>query len=420
MLRNKMESNSDDEEEYDDQIHVADYQSSLKAPKWPKTTIYIELGNHVAIVRHEPLANLALEDDADLNTKVQKFLGLMAPRRRLYNPDKGCDPEPTSVQVNTFDSPPARPVTPPPTPQRHLNPITSKRQANDIILQVNANCLEIDTPDFLKKPIDLSNLPSKKNLAKICRMHRGSIACLENHPHLYTFVESLNPTTSIELCHPLALTYRQRRFNSCKVELSKRLFNIFNHAIFHCGLLAPIVWERNMRTPCKSDLAIDALGQRNARILLCRKISHQDTLIQSLLHEMIHAAAFVFNQEAGHGDHCRKWAYQAGNAMPELPTIYDCHATFMYTCTMCARCSYGRIDFKKEELRCHYCQFEVNVKPFQKGNIFMGTRPDPTITPFKSFIRDNYLKLGEDDGPTHSSKMRLLNEKYSKINASTN
>ncbi|XP_016981200.1 uncharacterized protein LOC108046138 isoform X2 [Drosophila rhopaloa] len=418
---------------------------SHSSPESMPPTIYIELGKPVAIVDYEPLADLALEDDGELKTKVHKFLGLMAPRRRLYNPDENCDPEPEENEkvanlslgrlLNISASSPAKPPSPSPMPLigpptsptstwstlnlSHLNPPTlqerQKKMFDNMVLQANATSFEEETPDFLKEPIDLSDLPNKRQVAAICRGHKSCIPYLENHPHFYRFVESLNPATSINFCHPLALNFRQKNFGNCKVSMAKLLFNIFNHAIFHCGLLAPIVWKRGMSTPCKSELAIGASGQRTARILLWKGISHPSMLIKPLLHEMIHAAAFVFNRETGHGDNCRRWAYQAKHAMPELPTIEDCQPTLKYTCTLCARCSYGRIDFPKEKLRCHYCQFAVGVKPYSQADMFNGTRPDPAMTPFKSFIRDNYLKLGEEGGATHSSKMRLLNEEYSKM-----
>ncbi|XP_016952004.1 uncharacterized protein LOC108025850 isoform X2 [Drosophila biarmipes] len=421
---------------------------SQSSPVAASSIVYLELGEQVAVVRDEPKANIALEDDGELKTQMHKFLGLMAARRRLYNPATDHDPEEPQESVDNLsisrllDSSrssatglvtpsPKRltqsPRTPTPTwsslnLSHRRRPTQEERQTkmfDDMVLQANANSYEEQTPDALKEPIDLSELPSRKQVALICRRHKSSIACLEQHPLFYRFVESLNPRTSINMCHPLALSYREKSFNDCKVALSKVLFNMFNHAIFHCGLMAPIVWKRGMTTHCKSELQVAASGRRTARILLWENISQPGMLIQPLLHEMCHAAAFVFNRETGHGDNCRRWVYQAKSAMPELPTVEDCQATFKYTCTMCCRCSYGRIEFELDRVRCHYCQFEVAVKPCRKDEICHGTRPDFTITPFKSFVRENYLKLGEEGGSTHSSRMRLLNEEYKKMNAPT-
>nr|XP_016942388.1 uncharacterized protein LOC108019150 isoform X1 [Drosophila suzukii] len=427
---------------------VCSTDESHSSPEAVPPIVYLELGEQVAIVRDEPKANIVLEDDGELKTQVHKFLGLMASRRRLYNPATNLDPELPEQNENDISvsrlldlsrssatglitPSPKRltqsPRTPTPTwsslnLSHRRRPTLEERQTkvfDDMVLQANANSYEEQTPDFLKEPIDLSDLPSRKQVALICRRHKSSIACLEQHPLFYRFVESLNPRTSINMCHPLAMTYREKNFNDCKVALAKVLFNMFNHAIFHCGLIAPIVWKRGMTTYCKSELEIAASGRRTARILLWENITQPGMLIKPLLHEMCHAAAFVFNRETGHGDNCRRWVYQAKSAMPELPVIEDCQATFKYTCTMCSRCSYGRIEFERDRLRCHHCQFEVGVKLCRKDDICHGTRPDFTITPFKSFVRENYMKLGEEGGSTHSSKMRLLNEEYNKMNAPT-
>ncbi|XP_017054963.1 uncharacterized protein LOC108097276 [Drosophila ficusphila] len=409
-------------------------------------TIYLQLGSQVALVKRDPLADLSLDDDEDLKTKVHKFLGLMAARRRLYNPADDSDPvpeedekvvSPQHVQCRLITPTPTKKDTASPKPIvsrssmdisvwwrlaiAHRDPPTlEERQAkavDDFVLQANANSAEEQTPDHLKTPIDLSELPSSNHVAVICRRHKESLICLKRHPLFYGFVESLNPKTPISMCHPMAVTYRESSFDRCKDALAKQLFNILNHAVFHCGLQAPINWKRGMAIPSLSELSVGDSGQRTARILLSERISQPAMLVKPLLHEMCHAAAFVFNRETGHGDNCRRWAYQAKHALPELPAIDDCEVTFKYTCSMCARCSYGRIQFRTEQLRCHYCQFEVGVKPFHQDDVYQGTRPDTTMTPFKSFVREHYLKLGERGGGTHSSKMIQLSGEYAEMNS---
>ncbi|XP_037730066.1 uncharacterized protein LOC119560606 isoform X2 [Drosophila subpulchrella] len=280
--------------------------------------VYLELGNQVATVRNEPLDNISLEDDAELKSNVQKLLGLIATRRRLYTPEEYCAPELEELTskdthpLNNSTFSPAQPAILSSTwsslnlANPHPPTLVERRakERNDILVETDANIAEMETPDFLKK-IDLSELPSREEMASICGRHKSSIACLERHPNFYRFVESLHPTTPINMCHPLALTYRERSFKSCKEELAKTLFNIFNHAIFQCGLHAPIVWKSSLRKSCER-VAIDASGQRSAYILLWKKISQPGMLIKMLLHEMCHAAAFVFNRETGHGDHCRR------------------------------------------------------------------------------------------------------------------
>ncbi|XP_002088129.3 uncharacterized protein LOC6527035 [Drosophila yakuba] len=367
---------------------------SHSSPEAVPLLVYLELGDRGVIVRDEPQHNVVLEDDGELKTKMHKFLGLMPSRRKLYNPAMASDMD----------------------QENNENEVCKEE---DFVLQANVNSFEECTSYLVKEPIDLSALPSEKQLAANCRRHKSSVRCLERQPRLYGFVQSLSPVIPLNKCHPRALTYRQTNFQQCKVALAKVLANMFNHAIFHCGLQLPIIWQRSMSTRWKCQLAIDASGKRTAQILLLRRIATAQELIQLLLHGMCHAAAFVFNRELSHGVNCRRWAYQAKLALPELPTIGDnCFGSYKYTCTMCTRCSNGVADLSTEFLRCSYCQFEVSVKPCSI-EMHDGARSDTTMTPFKCFIREKYLQLGEQGGTMHSSKMTLLNREFIQMNSTT-
>ncbi|KPU75369.1 uncharacterized protein Dana_GF22450, isoform B [Drosophila ananassae] len=410
--------------------------------------IYLELGQPVVFVRDEPEDGVTLDNDPDLKTKVHKFLGLIAARRRLYNPIQNYDTEEADEEKAGSSSwqrsvlfqsstPVKAPATAPAPPSRLVAPSISKtttwstlnlsyaqppsveeKQAKyygDLVLNANASYMESDTPDIIKEPIDLAGLPPEKVRNQICRRHKSNIACLETNPLFYRFVESLNPAIPSNMCHPLALKYRD--FQNCKTDVAKVVFNVFNHGIFHCGLEPTMIWKRVMPQPCICEMVISSTGQRTARILLWEQITQPGMLIKPLLHEMCHAAAFMYNREAGHGDNCRRWAYQARHLMPEVPTIDDCEPDVKYVCTMCVRCSYGRIRFQPDiigQLRCHYCQFEVTVEPWSTADMYRGTRPDPAMTPFKVFIRENYQKTGEAE-MVHSARMRLLNEQYKRL-----
>nr|NP_609071.2 uncharacterized protein Dmel_CG11322 [Drosophila melanogaster]AAF52434.3 uncharacterized protein Dmel_CG11322 [Drosophila melanogaster] len=427
------DSNDADDEEY-------------QQPEWTgrkrPPLVYLELGDKIIIVRNEPQPNVKLEDDVQLKTKMHKFLGLIPSRRKLYNPAVVYDMKPEDIEnincvVNSSHAS-AEPFTPsaeqPIRPKTMMTSTWSKlnlsnideptpeesqaKSKNDFELWSIAFSFDQCTPDLHKEPIDLIDLPNEEQLAANCRRHKSSVPCLERHPKFYGFVRSLSPSISLNMCHPLALTYRQNNFKICKVALAKVLFNIFNHAIFHCGLQVPIVWKHAMHTRCTCQLTVDAHGKRRAKILLLRSIKTTAELIRCLLHEMCHVAAFVFNRELGHGDNCRRWAYQAKMALPEAPTIEDnCIDSFKYTCTMCTRCSYGVADLSMQNLRCYYCQFEVSVKNVWKSEMYDWTRSDPTMTPFKCFIWDRYLQLGEQGANTHSTNMALLNEEFMRLNS---
>ncbi|KAH8265847.1 hypothetical protein KR038_005182, partial [Drosophila bunnanda] len=393
--------------------------------------IYLDLEPPVATIMHEPLPNLVLDDDVDLKTKIHKFLGLIPRRRKLYNPEDHLHPdEPPHKEVAPSRS--FLQITSPPTqaaqsePQQvpsslmvtpmGLNASHHKaKMLNDTMLLENISIIETEMPDYMQAPIDLTDLPSEKLRANNCRRHKGCIACLEQDPQLYSFVDSLNPVSSIKLCHPQALPYRKRDFESCKQALAKLLFNMFNHAVFHCALQPDIVWQRSLGKPCRCEMTIDSSGQRSVRFLLWQNINHPHRLIKPLLHEMCHAAAFIFNRETGHGQACRQWAYQANQQLTELTLIEVCDARFKYVCSMCRRGSYGLMDFAvdKDMLRCHYCQFEVVVEPWSADCKYDYIRPDTTMTEFKTFIFEKYQQLDDQEG--HSTKMRCLNQQYLKM-----
>lgn len=99
--------------------------------------------------------------------------------------------------------------------------------------------------------------------------------------------------------------------------------------------------------------------------------------------------------------------------MPELPQIDDCDDCYRYTCLLCRGQSFGICSFKdvEQQLRCHYCQFEVKVEPYSIDNIQFLSITNQQETPYKKFVRDNYLKIQES---SHSSKMLSINAQYIK------
>ncbi|XP_023179585.1 uncharacterized protein LOC111605343 [Drosophila hydei] len=395
--------------------------------------IYLDLSRPVAIVMNDPTSDEAIEFDSELKTRLQKFLGLVARQRRLYNPmsnfdlednhmDEG-DPTPSLRSRLWVGNNNVRPLSAPIVPEK-LNPeisritplgsnITNDMKLlfiDDMVQRANANYFESQTPQHIKEPIDLSGLPSEEQRALICQQHKKISSMIGPHAGVYNFVDSLRSTTPLNMCHPLAVNYRKRDFGTCKEHLAKTFFNILNHLIFHCGLRPEIVWKSCMNSPSSIEHRIEAGGQRRSRIFLWQNIKHPGMVVKELLHEMCHAAAFVYHGETGHGDNCRKWAYRAKSMLPELPEIVDCNATYKYTCLLCRARSFGRIKFEDEahQLRCHYCQFEVNVEPCS-DDIYNLSLTDQLVTPYKEFVRVNY---GKCDQSGHSAKMRALNVLY--------
>lgn len=82
-------------------------------------------------------------------------------------------------------------------------------------------------------------------------------------------------------------------------------------------------------------------GERSSRLELSDKVvTCAERMRSTLVHEMCHAAAWIFNAENGHGKHWKIWTHRAERAFPELPTITVCHQyeieyKYTYQCVLC-------------------------------------------------------------------------------------
>lgn len=80
---------------------------------------------------------------------------------------------------------------------------------------------------------------------------------------------------------------------------------------------------------------------KNHRIELSEKVlTSADRLRCTLIHEMCHAATWIFHNEKGHGMRWKSWAKKANHIFPELPVITVCHSydieyKYTYKCDMC-------------------------------------------------------------------------------------
>lgn len=84
------------------------------------------------------------------------------------------------------------------------------------------------------------------------------------------------------------------------------------------------------------------MGIRSSVIELSDKVlTSADRLRCTLIHELCHAATWIFNGEGGHGSTWKEWARKANATLPEIPKIGVCHQydieyKYTYKCTLCA------------------------------------------------------------------------------------
>lgn len=81
-------------------------------------------------------------------------------------------------------------------------------------------------------------------------------------------------------------------------------------------------------------------GQNHFVELSEKVLTSADRLRCTLIHELCHAATFIFDNEKGHGACWKSWAKRSNQAFPELPAITTCHNydieyKYTYKCDMC-------------------------------------------------------------------------------------
>lgn len=146
------------------------------------------------------------------------------------------------------------------------------------------------------------------------------------------------------------------------------------------------------------------LTGKNHRIELSDKVLiNADRLRCTLIHELCHAATWIFHGDRGHGTWWKAYASKAERTFPELPKISRCHTydiqyKYTYKCDMCKRKyvliatyqlrdhnqklqsllfpdrSQSQIAKKVESIRCRYCHGTISIffnKKMKDGKIIM-------------------------------------------------
>lgn len=130
-------------------------------------------------------------------------------------------------------------------------------------------------------------------------------------------------------------------YKTKKEELTKKLAEIYNEAIFDSALDIPITWNKKLTNTAGRCCLTKKTGTRTARIELSDKVlTSADRLRCTLIHEMCHAATWIFDGEDGHGRTWKAWAAKANKVFPELPKINVCHQyeieyKYTYQCMVC-------------------------------------------------------------------------------------
>ncbi|XP_031622795.1 titin-like [Contarinia nasturtii] len=239
----------------------------------------------------------------------------------------------------------------------------------------------------------------------------------------YGFLKSLDVQSSMFLCHPDAKKYREN-FKPHKEELTNILYKMYNEKVFDSKLNVDIQWNKKLTTTAGRfhgrTKSVKVTG-KNHHIELSEKVlTSADRLRCTLIHEMCHAATWIFNGEKGHGIRWKSWAKKANYVFPELPTISVCHNydieyKYTYKCDMCHSKSYSHSKSKKvENIRCSYCHGMISIFLNKKKDGQTIMEPVREANGFAKFVKEKYKDF-KKPGVKHADVMRQISSLYSTL-----
>ncbi|KAH8289108.1 hypothetical protein KR054_000555 [Drosophila jambulina] len=236
----------------------------------------------------------------------------------------------------------------------------------------------------------------------------------------YSFLKSLEGQVSREKADNEAYFYREN-FTKNKELLAQHLYKMFNAQVFNNELDVPLTWSKLLRNTAGRCMNKRKLNQRSSVVELSVKVlTTADRLRCTLIHELCHAAAWIFNGEGGHGRVWKMWAQRANDKFPDLPPIKVCHNysiefKYTYKCLSCNTSSHAHSRSRKvENLRCRLCRGPITLllnKKDKQGNTV--STPAGEAKGFAKFVKENFQKFKQDH-LTAAQVMRLLGVEYAK------
>ncbi|KAH8387218.1 hypothetical protein KR093_005635, partial [Drosophila rubida] len=236
----------------------------------------------------------------------------------------------------------------------------------------------------------------------------------------HSFLKSLESEVSREQADNEAYFYREN-FKRNKEQLAKRLYDIYNEHVFKNKLDVPVVWSKTLR-----NTAGRCRNRRRHEVRTCllelslKVLTSADRLRNTLIHEMCHAASFIFDNDGGHGTTWRRWTLRAIAVYPELAPINVCHNykiefKYTYCCTTCNVGSNAHSRSRKvDNIRCRVCMGPIQLfinKKDKQGNTKM--QPVREATGFAKFVKENFKQHKRPD-LTAAQVMRILGAEYAK------
>lgn len=260
-----------------------------------------------------------------------------------------------------------------------------------------------------------------KHCLPTSKKYKSNKVCCSPDKTKVSFLQSLDEKTPLEYCSAETLKYR-KKYNTYKDELLIRLYKLYNEAVFKNKLDVPLSWNKKLLNTAGRCFNIKKNGVRACKIELSDKvITSPDRMRCTLIHEMCHAAAWMFDMEKGHGKSWKNWTKRAMRELPELPTITVCHQyeieyKYTYQCVLCkARYNAHSRSKKTETIRCAYCQGKIelflNKKNADEETIATPVKP---ARGFALFVKEKYKDIRNHEN-NHVNAMKRLGEKFAML-----
>lgn len=242
----------------------------------------------------------------------------------------------------------------------------------------------------------------------------------------YSFLKSLDVESNIKaFCDPEALVFKEN-YKSKKGDLAQRLLKIYNENIFENKLQdVEIKWNKKLLNTAGRCNNSKKNGERKCHVELSDKVlTSADRLRCTLIHELCHAATWLFHGENGHGSTWKRWAAKANRIFPELPKINVCHDyiieyRYTYQCVSCkAKYQTHSKSKKVENIRCSICKSAIELflnKKSKTGEIVM-TPVSKDVKGFPKFVKEKYKEVKKPN-MAHKDVMQSLSQQFAALSA---
>ncbi|XP_046556746.1 acidic repeat-containing protein-like isoform X1 [Haliotis rubra] len=256
----------------------------------------------------------------------------------------------------------------------------------------------------------------------------SSVTSSASRVKICSFLQSLTSNLPDHRRHPEASTY-VKQFKKYKMELTQRLYKLYNQTVFDKKLPSSldIAWNKRL---LKTAGYCKYMRGHTAKVELSDKVCDSAERVRdTLIHELCHAASWILNHKNdGHGPYWKYWARKANQTYPDIPVISRCHdyaITTKYT-YQCVKCGYsiGRhsksLDTDRKVCgKCHG-KFEVRLSKNSASSSVSNTPKAPrTPNKFALFVKEQYGTYKKNKDLKHKDIMQLLSQEFAVKNKLT-